>query len=87
MTSADDIIEEETDEHPRYVVERRRRWQGARRPKDERKIEVLERVHLQLLVQHPLNKWCNGAQDEEEYEGVIELAMREQTLWSDDTPL
>jgi hypothetical protein len=38
-------------------------------------------------VQHPLNKWCNGAQDEEEYEGVIELAMREQTLWSDDTPL
>src|ERR1700742_3424371 len=54
MTPADDIIKEETDEHPGYVVERCRGGQGARRPKNKRKIEVLEQIHSQLLVQHPL---------------------------------
>lgn len=38
-------------------------------------------------MQSPLYKWCNGPGDEEEKEAIVELTVREQTLWPNDTPL
>ena len=38
-------------------------------------------------MHHPLDEWKNGADNEEENGNIVELAMGEQPLWSDDTPL
>ena len=83
----DDIVEDEADEHPGCIVDRRRRRQKAGTGKDEREIEVLETVHLEFIVHYPLDSWCSDAEKEEEDERVVELTVRENTLWSNDTPL
>jgi hypothetical protein len=83
----DDIVEDEADDHPGCIVDRRRRRQRASTAKDEREIEVLETVHLEFLVHHPLDGWCSDAEKEEEDERVVELTVRENMMWSNDTPL
>ena len=83
----DDIIEDEADEHPGCIVDQRRRRQKAGTGKDDWEIEVLETVHLELLVQYPLDCWRSDAEKEEEDERVVELTVRENTLWSNHTPL
>jgi hypothetical protein len=83
----DDIVEDETDEHPWCIVDRRRRRQCAGTGKDEREIEVLETVHLILLVHYPLDSWCSDTEKEANDEMVVELTVREKTPWSNDTPL
>ena len=82
----DDMVEDEAGEHPGCIVDRRRR-RNVGIGKDEREIEVLETVHLELLVQDPLDSWCSDAEKEEEDERVVELTIREKTLWPNDTPL
>jgi len=82
----DDMVEDEADEHPGCIVDRRRR-RNVGIGKDEREIEVLETVHLEFLVHYPLDSWCSDAEQEEEGERVVELTVRENTLWSNDTPL
>ena len=81
----DDIVEDEADEHPGCIVDWRRRRQKAGTGKDDREIEVLETVHLELLVQYPLDRWRSDAEKEDER--VVELTVREITLWSNHTPL
>jgi hypothetical protein len=38
-------------------------------------------------VHHPLDGWCSDAEKEEEDERVVELTVRENMMWSNDTPL
>ena len=83
----DDTVEDESDEHPGCIVDRRPRRQTAGTVKDDREIEVLETVHLEFLVQDPLDSWCSDAEKEKEDERVVELTVRENTLWPNDTPL
>ena len=83
----DDIVEDEADDHPGCIVDRRRRRQLEDTGKDDREIEVLETVHLELLVHYPLDSWCSDAEKEKEDERVVELTVRENTLWPNDTPL
>jgi len=83
----DDIVEDEADEYPGYIVDHRPRSQSGGTTKDEREIEVLEPVYLEFLVHYPLDRWCSDAEKEEEDERVVELTVRENTLWSNDTPL
>ena len=43
MATANDIVKDEADKDPGYIVERRRGRQ-VDRPKDDREIEVLEHI-------------------------------------------
>jgi hypothetical protein len=54
VAATDDIIKDETDEHPERKVEGRRGRHGARGGEEERKIDVLEEADPELLVQNPL---------------------------------
>ena len=87
VSPADDIVEQIADKHPGNVVERRRGGHATRAGEDEREVEVLEEFEPELLVQSPLYKRCNGPSEEEKDEAIVELTLREQTLWSNDTPL
>jgi hypothetical protein len=87
VASTDDVVKSEADENPGYVVERRRGRQVVRASEDKREIQVLEGLYVEFLVEYPLNNWRKDPDQEEKDETVIELAMGEQTLWSDDTPL
>jgi hypothetical protein len=87
VAPTNDVVEHEADENPGHIVERRRGRQVARAREDEREIEVLEELHLELLLERPLDHWCDDPDQEEEHEAVVELAMGEQTLRSDDAPL
>ena len=50
MAPTDGIVKDVADEDPWYVVERRRRGQVARAPKDDREIEVPEHIQSELFV-------------------------------------
>lgn len=54
MTLTDYIIEDKADEHTRHVVKGRRRRHAARAGKDDREVDVLEEIDLELPVQNPL---------------------------------
>ena len=54
MASADDVVEDKADENSRHIVKRRRRRQVTRAGEDNRKVDILEEIDLELLVQNPL---------------------------------
>jgi hypothetical protein len=87
VAPTDVIVKDEADQDPRYIVERCRGRQVASARKDDREIEVLEETDFELLVYCPLDDGYDRANQEKENEPVVELTVREQTLWSDDTPL
>ena len=87
MAPTDEIVKEVAYEDPGYKVERCRGRQVAGARKDEREIEILEKIDLELFVYCPLHEGCDRAKQEKKDETVVELTVREQTLWSDDTPL
>ena len=87
MAATDDEVEQKANKHPTHVVQRRRRGYAAGAAECEWEVEVLEKAHPEILVQSPLDKGNNGAYQEEEDEAIVELTMREQTPWSNNTPL
>jgi hypothetical protein len=87
VAPTNDIIKEKADEHPGHVVKRGCRRQVARASENEREVDIFEEADPELLVQSPLYQRCKRAGQEEEDEAVVELTVREQTLWSNDTPL
>jgi hypothetical protein len=62
----DDVVEQEANKQPRHVVQRRCKRYRARDSEDERKVEVLEKRHLKLLEESPLDKWGNSTGHEED---------------------
>ena len=87
MPSADDIIRNVADQHPGYIVERCRGRHVGGAHKDDWEIDVLEHIQLERSVYHPLDEGCDRANQENESETVVKVTVREQTLWSDHTPL
>ena len=77
MAPTDDVIEDEADQHPGHKVERGRWRHRARTREDDRKVEVLEDADLVPLLQNPLAQRCDGAEEEEEDEAVVQLSVRE----------
>src|ERR1700679_3074770 len=76
VASTDDIVKDKADEHCGHVVKGGRRRYVARAAEDDWKIDVLEEPYSELLVQYPLEKWCNYAENEEEDEAIVELTVR-----------
>ena len=87
VVTTNEIVKDEADKDPGYIVERCRRRQVVCAKKDDREIDVLEHTQSKLFVQYPLDERCDCANQETEGETIVELAVREQTLWSDHTPL
>lgn len=87
VAPTDDIVEDKAEEHPGHIVERRRRGHATRADEDDREAEVLEEIEFELFVQDPLNHRCDESGQETEGEAVVQLTVREQTLWSNHTPL
>ena len=87
MSPTDNVVKDEADQNPGYIIERRRGGYAARDSENEREIEVLEELHVELLLEYPLYYWRNNTDQEEKQETVIELAMGEETLRSDHAPL
>ena len=85
VAATDHVVEQEANEHPRHVVEWRRRWNGDG-IKYDREVDILEKRPLELLVTHPLDKWRNGTHEEEE-KAIVGMTVRKDTFWSNDTPL
>src|SRR5579863_7502029 len=50
VSPTDNVVKEEADENPGYIVERRRGRHVHRAREDEREIKVLEERHLELLL-------------------------------------
>lgn len=75
VAPTNNVVEHEADENPGHIVERCRGRQVARAREDEREIEVLEELHLELLLECPLDHWRDDADQEEKHETVVELAM------------
>ena len=50
MATTNEIVKDEADEDPGYIVERCRGRQVTRTPKDEREIDILERIQSELFV-------------------------------------
>jgi kynurenine formamidase len=87
VAATDDVVEQEADEHPGYVVHRRQGWHIAYASEYDREVEVLKKRHLKFLVESPLDKWGNSTDHEKEDEAVVRLTVGEETPWSNDTPL
>ena len=87
VAATDHVVEQEANEHPRHVVEWRRRWNSGDGTKDEWEVDILETRQLELLVTRPLDEWRNSTHEEEEEKAIVELTVRKDTLWSNDTPL
>jgi hypothetical protein len=83
----DNVVEQEADGHPGHIVQRRRRWNRSDATEDDREVEKPKKSHLTLLLDGPLDKWGNSTGHEEEDNAVVELTAREESLWSNDTPL
>ncbi len=50
VATTDDIVEQEADEDPWHVVERRCRWHVARPDENKREVKILEESKVELLV-------------------------------------
>jgi hypothetical protein len=81
-TATDNVIENEADEHPRHIIKWRCRWNEANGAENDREVEILEKRQLKLLVENPLDEWRNSARKEEEEKVIIEVTVREETMWS-----
>jgi len=86
VAPTDEIVKDEAYEDPGYIVERCRGRQVGSARKDDREIEVLEETDFELFVYCPLDEGYDRANQEKVNETVVEPTVREQTLWSDDTP-
>ena len=87
MAPTDEIVKNVADEGPRHIVERCSGRQVVCTYKDNREIEVLEEIDFERFVCCPLGEGCNRANQERKKKTVEEVTVREQTLWSDHTPL
>jgi hypothetical protein len=85
VAATDDVVEQEADENPSHVVQRRRKTprRVTDATKDNREVEVLEKRQVKLLVESPLDKWGNST-GQDEYEAVVQLFTREDTLRAND---
>lgn len=87
VATTHEIVKDVADDDPGYIVDRCRGRHVPRARKDDREIEVLEEIESELFVYCPLDEGSEHANQEKENDAIVELTVREQTLWSDDTPL
>ena len=68
MTATDDVVEDEPDDHPGHVVERRCGRDGTRAAEDDREVDVLHGRVRPLARDEPPGERAGRADEEEEHE-------------------
>ena len=86
VTTADDVVEEEADEAPGDVVGGCRWRDETRSAKDDGEVNVTDEAALPLQLDEILRERTKEADEEEEHEAVVDLALRELARGADDTP-
>lgn len=86
MTAADDVVEDERDDRPGHVVERGRGRDVAHAGEDDGEVDVLDERVRPLERDRVRDARQDRADQEEVYEGVVDLPGRELPLRADDTP-
>jgi hypothetical protein len=87
MPPPNHILEEEPNDRPRDVVHRRRGRDITRTGEDDGEVDVFEERVRVLLGDEVDEGGCDGTNEEEEDEGVVDLAFGELERGSDDSPL
>ena len=77
MASANDIVEDKADEHKERVVKGDRKRHAGRALEGDWEMDVLEETFFELLVEYPLEQWCQDAGKEEEDETIVDLTVRQ----------
>ena len=75
MAPTHEIVKDEADEDPWYIVDRCRGRHVGRARKDDREIEVLEEIESEPFVYCPLDEGCEHANQEKENDTVVELTV------------
>lgn len=86
MTPADDVVEDEARDGPGHVVRRRRRRDEARPAEDDRPVDVPDDAVRVLELDEVLHERAQEADEEEEHEPVVDLALAELPRGPDDAP-
>jgi hypothetical protein len=81
------MVEEKADGQLCNVDQRRSSRNPCNATEDDREVEISKKRHFILLPECPLDDWGNSTGHEKEDEDVVQLTMREDTLWSNNTPL
>lgn len=71
MTATDDVIEDEPDDRPGYVVERRRGRDGACAAEDDGEVDVLHGRVRPLACDEPAEERAGSTNEEEEHETAM----------------
>ena len=87
MASANDIVEGEADDRPGYVVESCRGRNGASTREDDGEIDVFDEGVGELAGDEVACERKESTDEEEEYESVVDLTLRELKSRSNDPPL
>ena len=77
MASADEIVEDKANEHKEGVVKGDRKRYVGRAVEGDGEMDVLEETFFELLVEYPLEQWCQDAGKEEEDETIVDLTVRQ----------
>ena len=75
MASPDDIVKGKADKQRGDVVKGGCRRYVGRAAEDDWEIDVLEETYSELLVQYPLEQWCEDTGNEEEDKAIVELTV------------
>jgi len=86
MTSPNNVLEDESDKRPGYVVDRGRGRDGTGTREDDGEVDVLEDGIGVPPCDKVWNPRCDSSNKEEEGERVVELTLGELESWPNDAP-
>ena len=86
MSPADDKVEDEADDRPRHVVDRRRGRDPARAVEDDGEVDVAEERVRPAQADEVRPERADRADEEKVHEPVVDLPGRELPLRADHAP-
>jgi len=86
VTTSDDVLEDETNNSPWDVVDGTGRGDGASSAEDDGEVDVAHEAVGELLCQEKSENGHDEADEEEDTESIVDLALRELPSRSDNTP-
>lgn len=82
----DPVLEDETDNTPRYVVDSGSGWDITRTRVDNGEVDVFNDGVRVAACNEVRDARCDGSNKEEENETIVDLTFGKLTSWSDHTP-
>lgn len=86
MAPADNVLEDVSDDSLGDVVDGTSWRDGACPAEDDREIDIANDAIRPLPADQVTDNWAGEPNEEEEYQGVVYLSLRELPHWSNNTP-